>query len=95
MRPVFTVSVPVVFAPGLIAAAAPDACRVWEFGSRKLVQTFALGSPITLLRMQRANGLLAVASDDLALRVFDLEAKTPTLVRHPPATRAVVECAGS
>lgn len=41
-----------------------------------------IGSPVVLVHLQRDNGLLAVASDDLVLRLFDVESPATTLVRQ-------------
>lgn len=55
---------------------------VRDFESRRLKKTVEIGSPVVLVQLQRDNGLLAIASDDLVLRIYDVDCPGTTLVRQ-------------
>ena len=65
----------------LVSGSFDGTVHLYEFDSRKLRAKLTINSPVTMIQLQRDNGLLAVASDDLALRLFDTECPGTTLVR--------------
>lgn len=59
-----------------------DPFQVWNFKTRKLISSWPVGSPLVRMTFHRGNGLIAVASDDLTIRVYDAAAHR--LVRKFP-----------
>jgi U3 small nucleolar RNA-associated protein 21 len=54
--------------------------QIWDFNAAKLLHTIALESPVVTMEFQRNSDLLAVACDDLGIRVIDIE--TQRVVRE-------------
>lgn len=64
----------------VISAALDGTLRFWDFDSRKQLATIELGVPITHMRINRENNLVAVVTDDARIRVYD--AATRALARR-------------
>eukprot|EP00271_Cylindrocystis_brebissonii_P018690 TRINITY_DN5414_c0_g1_i1.p1 TRINITY_DN5414_c0_g1~~TRINITY_DN5414_c0_g1_i1.p1 ORF type:complete len:979 (-),score=218.28 TRINITY_DN5414_c0_g1_i1:1298-4234(-) len=64
----------------VFSAGYDGAIKVWDFRRRKLKGRMDVGTPITKMAFHRGNGLLAVASADCTIRVFD--AVSSLLVRR-------------
>jgi U3 small nucleolar RNA-associated protein 21 len=47
---------------------------VWNFKTRKLISSWEVGSPLVKMTFHRGNGLVAAASDDLVIRLYDAAA---------------------
>ncbi|CAG8530923.1 7158_t:CDS:2, partial [Racocetra fulgida] len=47
--------------------------KIWDFNTAKVKSTIEIESPISVLRFHTENDLLAVVSDDLCIRVIDVE----------------------
>lgn len=56
-----------------VSAGLDGAVRVWNFTERTLVGQVLVGSPVTLLAHHCATGLVAVACDDMIVRMIDVE----------------------
>ncbi|CAO3658833.1 unnamed protein product [Umbelopsis ramanniana] len=64
----------------LITASVDRTIKIWDFNAAKLLHTIALESPVVTMEFQRNSDLLAVACDDLGIRVIDIE--TQRVVRE-------------
>jgi U3 small nucleolar RNA-associated protein 21 len=64
----------------LISTSLDGTIKIWNFNDGQLHQTLDLGTPITHMVLHYNNHLIAVASDDLAIRVLDFD--TRKWVRH-------------
>ncbi|RUS16772.1 hypothetical protein BC937DRAFT_90825 [Endogone sp. FLAS-F59071] len=67
----------------LAAIGIIDSCvkvDIWNFQSTEVLYSIQLPSPVALIIYQRENNLLAVASDDLCIRILDVE--TQRIVRE-------------
>ncbi|KAG2180209.1 hypothetical protein INT43_003998 [Umbelopsis isabellina] len=64
----------------LITSSVDKTVKLWDFNSAKLLHTITLESPIVSIEFQRDSDLLAVACDDLGIRVVDIE--TQKVVRE-------------
>src|SRR5437879_6595359 len=49
--------------------------KICDFNKTKVLDTIDIKSPITLLRFQKKNELLAISSDDLCIRVIDVDTR--------------------
>ncbi|CAG8520768.1 16389_t:CDS:10 [Dentiscutata erythropus] len=58
-----------------ISGIASDALNriIWDFNTAKIKTTIEIASPISALRFHTENDLLAIVSDDLCIRVIDVE----------------------
>lgn len=56
----------------MISAGLDGKIRVWDFQKRALRLEMDVGSPITHMAHFRSGSLVAVSSDDLVIRVFDV-----------------------
>jgi len=63
----------------LISAGLDGYLKFWDFASQKVSHSVYIGSPITKILLFKENSLLAVVSDDLVIRIFDVI--TQNLVR--------------
>jgi U3 small nucleolar RNA-associated protein 21 len=63
----------------LISASLDGTIKLWDFKLNVLKYSITIGSPISKIELNKDNGLLAVASDDFDVRVFDID--TRKLVR--------------
>lgn len=50
--------------------------RFWQLSDLAPLNAFNVGSPVSVLTIHREGGLVAVASDDWCIRVFDLESRS-------------------
>lgn len=65
----------------VVSGSYDGTVKMWDFSTRELKNTIEIGSSVTMLQLHRENGLLAVAADDLVIRVYDTECGGSTLVR--------------
>lgn len=63
----------------VISGSQDGFVHFWHFTRHTLLHTIEIGSAITLMEIQRDSGLLAVACDDLVIRVIDVS--TQKIVR--------------
>ncbi|GAQ79609.1 WD repeat-containing protein [Klebsormidium nitens] len=66
----------------LVSGGYDGRIKVWNFKTRKLIASWPVGSPLVQITFHRGNGLIAAASDDLTIRVYDAAAHR--LVRKFP-----------
>ncbi|CAG8441205.1 6972_t:CDS:10 [Diversispora eburnea] len=59
----------------LISSSLDGTVKIWDFNSAKLLHTINVISPITILKFHTMNDLLAIATDDLGIRVIDVETR--------------------
>ncbi|KAL0092025.1 Utp21 specific WD40 associated putative domain-containing protein [Phycomyces blakesleeanus] len=64
----------------VISSSVDKTIKIWEFKSANLLHTIQLESPVVEILFLRDNDLLAVACDDLGIRVIDIE--TQKVVRE-------------
>ncbi|KAI8149510.1 Utp21 specific WD40 associated putative domain-containing protein [Fennellomyces sp. T-0311] len=64
----------------LISASVDRKIQIWDFKTAVVLHTVELESPIVKIEFHRENNLLAVACDDLGIRVIDME--TRNIVRE-------------
>ncbi|KAL6074501.1 putative u3 small nucleolar rna-associated protein 21 [Balamuthia mandrillaris] len=64
----------------LISASLDGTLKFWDFMAETLLDTLTVGSPITRIMLHKESSLLATASDDLVIRIFDVD--TRRLVRR-------------
>ena len=64
----------------LITASLDGTLRFWDFDSCKELAAIDLGTPASVLRMNRDNNLVGVAADDAIIRIYD--ATTRKLARR-------------
>ncbi|KAI7864698.1 Utp21 specific WD40 associated putative domain-containing protein [Spinellus fusiger] len=64
----------------LISASIDKSVKIWDFKTAQLIHTVELESPVVHILFLRENDLLAVACDDLGIRVIDVE--TQKVVRE-------------
>ncbi|KAL4210717.1 hypothetical protein CU097_012847 [Rhizopus azygosporus] len=57
----------------LITASVDKTIKIWDIKTAKVIHTIDLESPVVAIRYHMDNDLLAVACDDLGIRVVDLE----------------------
>ncbi|CEP02781.1 unnamed protein product (mitochondrion) [Plasmodiophora brassicae] len=68
--------------------------RICDFRRLSVIETLPMGSPIALLRIHHASGLIAVACDDMTIRVIDL-ATRKIVRRFSGHTRSLTDVAFS
>ncbi|ORZ39490.1 Utp21 specific WD40 associated putative domain-domain-containing protein [Catenaria anguillulae PL171] len=59
----------------LVSSSLDKSVRVWDFATGKSVYSIPMHAPITQLVAHMDNELVAVVSDDLSIRVLDLETR--------------------
>ncbi|KNC48258.1 Wd-repeat protein [Thecamonas trahens ATCC 50062] len=59
----------------LISTSLDGTVKFWSFAKGELLDTIALDSPIVKASIHRDSGFLALASDDLTLRIVDIETR--------------------
>ncbi|KAI9255740.1 Utp21 specific WD40 associated putative domain-containing protein [Phascolomyces articulosus] len=59
----------------LISGSVDRTIKIWDFKSATVMHTIELESPIVKIEFHRENNLIAVACDDLGIRVIDLETR--------------------
>ncbi|KAJ1477035.1 WD40-repeat-containing domain protein, partial [Baffinella frigidus] len=59
----------------LVSGAFDGTIKIWDFDTQALLHTMTLGSPVAHLTLNRDNLLLAVACDDLRVRVLDISSR--------------------
>ncbi|RUS16773.1 hypothetical protein BC937DRAFT_90825 [Endogone sp. FLAS-F59071] len=64
----------------VISSSIDATIKIWNFQSTEVLYSIQLPSPVALIIYQRENNLLAVASDDLCIRILDVE--TQRIVRE-------------
>ncbi|KAG4304068.1 hypothetical protein PORY_002591 [Pneumocystis oryctolagi] len=64
----------------MVSSSLDGTLKFWKISTGKLVYTLNIGSPITLMTYQKSSDLLAIVSDDLCIRVIDIE--TTKVVRE-------------
>ncbi|CAJ0829013.1 9830_t:CDS:10 [Entrophospora sp. SA101] len=64
----------------LLSSSLDGSVKIWDFNTAKILDTIDVQSPITLLRFHKKNELLAISSDDLCIRVIDID--THKIVRE-------------
>lgn len=64
----------------LISVSVDRNIKIWNFQNGKVLHTIAMESPIVGMQFHRDNNLMAVACDDLGIRVIDIE--TQKVVRE-------------
>lgn len=64
----------------LISVSVDRNIKIWNFQNGKVLHTITMESPIVGMQFHRDNNLMAVACDDLGIRVIDIE--TQKVVRE-------------
>ncbi|KAI9312356.1 Utp21 specific WD40 associated putative domain-containing protein [Dichotomocladium elegans] len=64
----------------LISVSVDRTVKIWDFQKGEVLHTISLETPIVGLQFHKDNNLLAVACDDLGIRVIDIE--TQKIVRE-------------
>lgn len=59
----------------LVTASLDGSVKIWNFSEASLDQTIDLQEPISHMILHRENDLLAVVSDDLVIRILDLDTR--------------------
>ncbi|KAI9497520.1 Utp21 specific WD40 associated putative domain-containing protein [Zychaea mexicana] len=59
----------------LISASVDRNIKIWDFKTGVVLHTIDMESPIVKIEFHRENDLLAVACDDLGIRILDLETR--------------------
>jgi hypothetical protein len=59
----------------LISASLDGTIKLWDFAQGNEKGTIEVGSAVTQIVLYRENSLLAVAADDLVIRIYDIEAQ--------------------
>jgi U3 small nucleolar RNA-associated protein 21 len=57
----------------LISGSLDSYLKFWDFHLLKLIQTIYVGSPINKLKLNKESSLLALVTDDLIIRIFDID----------------------
>ncbi|RIB16195.1 Utp21 specific WD40 associated putative domain-containing protein [Gigaspora rosea] len=57
----------------VISSSLDGTIKIWDFNTAKIKSTIKIGSPISALRFHTENDLLAIVSDDLCIRIIDIE----------------------
>ncbi|CAG8562427.1 22829_t:CDS:10, partial [Racocetra persica] len=57
----------------VISSSLDGTVKIWDFNTAKVKSTIEIESPISVLRFHTENDLLAIVSDDLCIRVIDVE----------------------
>ncbi|CCJ29734.1 unnamed protein product [Pneumocystis jirovecii] len=59
----------------MVSSSLDGTLKFWKISTGKLMYTLNIESPITLMIYQSSSDLLAIVSDDLCIRVIDIETK--------------------
>ncbi|CAG8567238.1 8534_t:CDS:10 [Acaulospora morrowiae] len=59
----------------LISSSLDGTVKIWDFKTAKVLHIIKIMSPITSLKFHTENDLLAIVSDDLCIRVIDVETR--------------------
>ncbi|CAG8553203.1 11305_t:CDS:10, partial [Acaulospora colombiana] len=59
----------------LISSSLDGTIKIWDFNTAKNLHTIKIMSPVTTIKFHTENDLLAIVSDDLCIRVMDVETR--------------------
>ena len=59
----------------LVSTGSDGALRAWDFSKRRLKGTLDCGSPVSRMCHHADSALVAVACDDLHIRMYDIEVR--------------------
>ncbi|CAG8455276.1 13892_t:CDS:10 [Ambispora leptoticha] len=59
----------------IISSSLDGTIKIWDFTSAEVINTIYISSPVTILKYQTESNLLATASDDLTIRVIDVDTR--------------------
>ncbi|KAG5513227.1 hypothetical protein PMAC_001597 [Pneumocystis sp. 'macacae'] len=64
----------------MVSSSLDGTLKFWKISTGKLMHTLNIESPITLMTYQKSSDLLAIVSDDLCIRIIDID--TTKIVRE-------------
>lgn len=67
----------------LVSAGWDGKLRAWDFTKRRLKGTLDCGSPVTRMCHHADSALVAVACDDLLIRMYDIEVRARAVDPKP------------
>lgn len=58
-----------------LSASRDKTLKVWDFAKGRLRSTIRVKAPVTLMELHRGNNLVAIATADFVVRIFDVETR--------------------
>lgn len=64
----------------VVTSSIDGTIKLWDFNDARCLSTVDIGSPVSRMLLHASNNLLAVAADDLCVRIVDVD--TAKVVRE-------------